>query len=131
MIHCESWLKSRLPSSTCRIRFTACIRLRRRRLNRLCEGRLGNRCWYSRRQLNSSVSMCQPRHSPIKVMAINSLSLQTGDGPGRSKKGATAFQMSSTITYTQVQKSSNSVIIRLSSLCEVEFGDPIFTTVED
>src|SRR5260370_485250 len=71
-------------------------------------------------QLSSSVSLCQPRHSPINAMAISSLSEQTGAGPGRLKKGAICSQMSSTTTNTQVQKSSNSGIMSWSSVLKEE-----------
>src|SRR5712691_13152761 len=53
-------------------------------------------------------------------MAISSLSEQTGAGPGRVKKGAICSHMSSTTTNTQVQKSSNSVIMSWSSVLKEE-----------
>ena len=53
------------------------IRLRRRRLYRLCVGMCGNRSRCSHQQLSSSVSIAQPRHSPTKVIVINSLSERT------------------------------------------------------
>lgn len=51
-----------------------------------------------------------------KLIAINSLSPHSGFGPGRLKKGASGFQISSTTTNTQMQKLSWFVIIRMSSL---------------
>src|SRR5216683_6883323 len=75
---------------------------------------------YSFQQLSSSVSLCQPRHSPINAMAISSLSEQTGAGPGRLKKGAICSHMSSTPTNTQVQTSSNSVLRSWSSVLKEE-----------
>src|SRR5271157_1143232 len=111
-------LKSRLRKMTCRIKLKACIKFRRRRLKRLCDGMCGNMSRYSFQQLSSSVSICQPRHSPINAMAISSLSEHSGAGPGRLNKGETCFHTSSTTTNTQVQKSSNSVIISLSSVVQ-------------
>src|SRR6266566_3978868 len=75
---------------------------------------------YSFPHLSSSVSLCQPRHSPINAMAISSLSEQTGAGPGRLKKGAICSHLSSTPTTTQVQKSSNSGSMSWSSVLKEE-----------
>src|SRR6266536_2780820 len=70
--------------------------------------------------LSSSVSLCQPRHSPLNAMAISSRSEQTGAGPGRLKKGAICSQMSSTPTNTHVQTSSNAVLMSWSSVLKEE-----------
>src|SRR5579863_5615057 len=59
-------------------------------------------------------------HSLINAMAISSLSEQTGAGPGRLKKGAICSHMSSTTTNTQVQTSSNSVLMSWSSVLKEE-----------
>ncbi len=67
----------------------------------------------SRKLDNNCVSRSQPRHSPIKVIAINSESLHRGSDPDRRNNGSNSFQMSSTTTYIHTQKSSNSVIIWL------------------
>src|SRR6266851_9887303 len=75
---------------------------------------------YAFPHLSSSVSLCQPRHSPINAMAISSLSEQTGAGSGRLKKGAICSPMSSTPTTTQVQTSSHSGSMSWSSVLKEE-----------
>jgi hypothetical protein len=97
------------------MRLKADAKFRRRRLKRLCEGILGTRFVCSRRWLSNSVSTSQPRHSPTKAIVINSLSPQTGSGPGRRNSGLFRCQMSSTTTYVHVQESSKQCIMLLSS----------------
>ena len=105
IMHCLSQATSRVLSIIWRISLKAWFKLRRRRLNWLCEGIAGNIVECSFQYLKISVSISQPWHSPTKAIVISLLSLQSRAKPGRLSKGSILIQMSSTKIYIHMQKS--------------------------